>query len=152
MKHAWLIVALGGCAAAPPAPAAPVSDGATGAENVVVAATPRSEQIAALRAGHDAIDVEDPQWRPQVNVLAALPLDEPDLSALRDLCVSGFRAFIDAEDLHTAARATLLAAPDPIPEGDAQQIETMLGHSDAAIDRAQALLAQCREQLDALGG
>lgn len=148
---AWALV---GCSTATstspePTPSATVTAGSEDA--VERSSEPRAGQMEALRAAYDAVDIDDPAWRTQVEVLAAVPLDAPDLVAIRDRCVAGYRAFGDGEDLHVAARAALVAAPDPIPAGDAQQIETMLGHSDAAIEEAQALLERCRSGLVALG-
>jgi hypothetical protein len=113
----------------------------------------REEESRQLLLRIDAInqDAPYPERKPDVDALAALELKTEELVEVRDTCVAGHRALIEAEENQTRAMALHARAlrdhgdEADFPAGVRTEITDALETSDAATERAEELGHKCIE-------
>lgn len=118
----------------------------------------REENEARLfldRVARVHIDAPPAERRRHIEALEAIALRTESLDGLRDTCVEGHTALVEAEEEQAAARERLesLAGDDPdarIDPAQAQEIAGAIERSSAAIERARGKLTECQEGTRAL--
>jgi hypothetical protein len=106
----------------------------------------------ATRVDHDAPAVLREQ---QVADLASVVLQTEELVVVRDTCVGGHRALLEAEEEQARAGRELAAISGGDPEAQlpltkAREVEAAIRSSTEALGRARDLLRRCQEELSAL--
>lgn len=106
----------------------------------------------ASRVDHEA---PEPIRAQQIQDLATVVLQTEDLVALRDTCVEGHRALLEAETEQARAGRELAALSDGDPEAQipiekARSVEQAIRASNDALGRARELLRHCQDELSAL--
>ena len=108
------------------------------------------------------IDAPTAERRRHLEALEALTLSTESLDELRDLCVQGHAALIEAEEERESASRQLgeamrrleeLQRADPdaeLPEEEGEPIEQAILRSSAAVERAQGKLSECQERVASL--
>ena len=96
------------------------------------------------------IDAPTAERRRHLEALEAVSLSTESLAALRDTCVQGHAALIEAEEEQAGARERLdeLAGSDPdaqLPPEQAREIAEAIERSGAAIERARGKLSECQQ-------
>lgn len=95
----------------------------------------------------DGLDLDDPieERRRRVTSLASLPLSDATVKEARDVCVDAHQSLLDAEELHTSARAALARYEDEsaIPVAEQQRIQRAITGSNDALTRARDLIGRC---------
>lgn len=121
--------------------------------SVVLGCGDREDNEARLlldRAARVHIDAPTEERRRHLEALEAVALSTEALDALRDTCVEGHSALIEAEEAQAGARRQLdeLAGDDPdaqLPPEQAREIAQAIERSGAAIERARDKLSECRD-------
>jgi hypothetical protein len=106
----------------------------------------------ASRVDHDA---PEPIRAQQIDDLATVVVQTEELVALRDGCVEGHRALLEAETEQARAGRELAVLSDGNPEAQipiekARSVEQAIRSSNDALARARELLRRCQEELSAL--
>jgi hypothetical protein len=113
----------------------------------------KREEARELLLRIDAInqDAPYPERKPDVDALEAMQLRDEEHIAIRDTCVSGHRALIDAEENQTRAMALHARAlrdhgdESDFPAGVRNEITEALEASDRATQRAEEDGNKCIE-------
>lgn len=94
--------------------------------------------------------------RPQVEALAALPLETDAIRTARDTCVRAHEALLEAEEEQASARGRLsdvttrAGGGAAVPDDERRAIESAIARSNAALGRARDLLPRCQSEVAAL--
>ncbi|MCS6799029.1 MAG: hypothetical protein NZ898_10955 [Myxococcota bacterium] len=111
----------------------------------------RDEQARLLVETARRIDPDAPpsERRSAVERLRALPLAEPALAEVRETCVQGHDALLEAESQQDRARRLLEVLERGGGSGAAggSQVRQALDASEAALGRARPLLERCQSRL-----
>jgi hypothetical protein len=91
----------------------------------------------------------------QIDDLATVVVQTEELVTLRDGCVEGHRALLEAETEQARAGRELAVLSDGNPEAQipiekARSVEQAIRASNDALARARELLRRCQEELSAL--
>jgi len=113
----------------------------------------RKENEARLflgRAELISIDAPIAERRQLLERIEALPLTDEAVVAVRDKCVGGHGALIEAEESQNEATIALGAITGgrddvQVPAAEAARIEALITRSSEAIIRSRALLEECED-------
>ncbi|MEM9191514.1 MAG: hypothetical protein AAGF12_20240 [Myxococcota bacterium] len=98
------------------------------------------------------IEASPEQRRLQIRQLGELELKTSSLRELRDRCVEGNEALLEAEEIQDEAAAELAEVTanlgeDPIPREDSVRIEAAIQASTDALESARSLLTRCQDDV-----
>ena len=110
------------------------------------------ERLLLDRASHVDHDAPEPIRAQQIEDLATVVLQTDELATLRDMCVEGHRALLEAETEQARAGQELaaLSGGDPnarIPTEKARSVADAIQASSSALERARELLRSCQAEL-----
>ena len=113
------------------------------------------KEAQALIARVEAIDVqaEVSERRPRLEALEALEVHGDAAKKVKQVCVEGHTALLEAEEGHLEAKglaAEGLDAAGKLPEATDERLKDLIAASNQAIDRARKLMPECNEDLAAL--
>ena len=102
----------------------------------------------------ERVDLDDaPDEREaHVRALENLPLRNPQIREVRDLCVNAHRTLLRAEGMAQEAREQLAAleGQDTVPADSAREIEVALTRSNALLAESRHLFPRCTRRTEEL--